>query len=112
MNRNQEIHSFWILGVTPSQNKKGNSEQGESLFCHILSLSVLQERTCTDTQSWALTSASSEDFSCLDNKNKALELYWVSGHYLTLKFDDLTWPCLSQDSLAHPCSAHADTEAL
>lgn len=51
MNRNQEIHSFWILGLTPSQNKKGNSEQGESLFCHILSLYFIQEQTqCTDTQ--------------------------------------------------------------
>lgn len=61
---------------------------------------------------WDLTSASPEDFSCLGNKNKAPELYWVSVHYLTLHFDDLTWPCLSQTSLSHPCSAHVDTEAL
>lgn len=37
-----------------------------------------------------LTSASSEDFSSLHNRKKALGLKWLSGHYLTLHIDDLS----------------------
>lgn len=61
---------------------------------------------------WGLTSASSEDFSSLHNRNKALGLKWVLGHYLTLTVQGQLRSSTSQTSLACLYFASVDTETI
>lgn len=84
---------LWIWGLTSSQNQKCESDGGQSLFCLLLSLSLIWKQTCTYTQHHCfLTFPSSEIIPCLNYYKKAVGLSRVLGH---LPHPKLCWSHLA-----------------
>lgn len=111
MNRNQEIRSFWIMGLTSSQ-KMWRVTQNKESHCSVTSFLSPLYRNRHANKARDTGFDLSKLWRFLHNRKKALGLKWLSGHYLTLHIDDLSWPCTSQTSPAHLYSASIDSETL